>query len=482
MRYSKILMVFIFAVLYIACKHEEKLQPLPETGYPSEIEALVINKCSNSGCHNLASHDAAAGLNLETWENLFQGSRGGAVVIPFRPDFSTFCYYTNSDTLLGITLQPTMPFNSTPLSTAEYMTFHNWIQNGAPNKSGFVKFSDYQDKSKLYISNRGCDVVTVLDPESGLAMRYIDVGTSSGIEGPSMIKVSPDKSHWYVILDHGTTIQKFSSADNSKVGELYIGPGFWSSVIITQDSKKAFIADANIIGRIIYVDLENMQLLTTYQTGLRYPLNMCINNSSSLLYATSQEGNYIYKIDISDPYNPVIAEISLETGIPVSIVQTLNPYSIILSQDQTRYYVTCHKSAELRIVQTSNDSLVGTYETGSNPAEMITSPAYPYVFISCLGVPGTNKLSVINVFDINSNVFLPEIYAGHDSKGIMIDEGSSKLYVANRNVSIGGPAAHHEPVCDDGKNGYITAIDLNTLQLIPGYKAELSVEPYHISK
>jgi len=476
-----VLSVIIFSIVILnSCKQESGLS-IKDNGYPSEIETIVIKKCANSGCHNLESHEAAAGLNLETWNNLFEGSRSGAVVIPYRPDFSTFCYYTNTDTLLGITLQPTMPYNSAPLSVTEYLTIKHWIQNGAPDNKGFVKFSDYQNKPKLYISNRGCDVVTVLDPESGLAMRYVDVGTGAAIEGPCMTKVSPDKLYWYVIFNQGTTIQKFRTSDNFKVGELVVGSGFWSSIAITADSKKAFLTDTDVNGRIIFADLENMQLLATYQAGLRYPFGLCINNSASNLYVTSLEGNYIYKIDISNPLTPLIAEVSLETGIPASTIPTLNPYSILLNQDETMYYVTCHKSAELRVVQTSNDSLLGVHATGSNPAEMIISPDFPYVFISCLGVPGTNKLSVINIFDINSYIFLPEIYAGHDSKGIVIDESSDKLYVANRNVSAGGPAAHHESVCE-GKNGYFTAIDLNTLQLIPDYKSELSVDPYHISK
>ena len=456
--------------------------PGPDTGYPTEIEALVKTNCATSGCHNSISMGAAAGLNLDTWEDLFSGSRGGAVVIAYRPDFSTFCYYTNTDTLLGLTLEPTMPYNDIPLSSAEYHTIKNWIQNGAPNNKGFVKFSDYQNKPKLYISNRGCDVVTILDPKSGLAMRYIDVGNNSAIEGPSMVKVSPDKLHWYVLFGQGNVIQKFRTSDNAKVGELNIGSGFWSAIEITSDSKNAFISDADFNGRIIYANLETMQVVSTYQSGLRYPSDLCVNNSNSTLYSTSKEGNYIYKIDVTNPINPIIQEISLETGILVTLNQTLNPHSILLNENETSYFVTCHKSNELRVVQTSNDSLIGTYSTGSNPAEMISSPDFPYLFLSCLGVPGTNKLSVINVFDLNTNSFLPEIYAGHDSKGIMIDESSSKLYVANRNVSAGGPAAHHAPVCDGGKNGYITSIDINTLQLTPGFKAELSVEPYHIAK
>lgn len=133
------------------------------------------------------------------------------------------------------------------------------------------------------------------------------------------------------------------------------------------------------------------------------------------------------------------------------------------------------------MMQASNDSLLATFLTGNSPAEMVISTAYPYLFISCLGVPGTNKKSAISIFDYSAETFLPEIIAGHDSKGIVIDEASNKFFVANRNVSDGGPAGHHAPICV-GKNGYITAIDLNTLQMIPDFKVELSVDPYHIAK
>lgn len=480
-KYSRVIIPLTFIVFfYHGCTYK-KAEPEPQTDYPDQVAAIILTKCAVPGCHNTQSKDAAGGLDLTTWNKLFEGGNGGAVVIPYRPDFSTLCYYTNTDSLKGLVLVPTMPVNSQPLSSEEYETLRSWIVNGAPDKNGFVKFSDYQDKPKLYINNRGCDVVTVMDPVSKLAMRYIDVGNSTGIEGPYMIKVAPDKLHWYVIFNPGTIIQKFRTSDNVKVGELNMNLGFWSSMSITNDSKKAFIADANFTGRIIYASLENMQIITTYETGLTYPFGLCINNSNNRLYATSKEGNFIYKIDITNPQNPIIQEISLETGIPVTVNPTLNPYHIRLSNDEAKYFVTCNKSNELRILQTSNDSLLATFSTGSNPAEMVVSSAYPYLFISCLGVPGTSKLSAITIFDYAVGTLLPEINAGHDSKGIAIDETSNRLFVANRNVSAGGPAAHHEPVCE-GKNGYITAIDLNSLQLVPGFKTELSVDPYHIGK
>jgi DNA-binding beta-propeller fold protein YncE len=344
-----------------------------------------------------------------------------------------------------------------------------------------VKFSDFENKPKLYVCNRGCDVVAVMDPVSGLAMRYVDVGISQDIEGPCMVKVSPDKAYWYVIFVQSPVIQKFRTSDNVKVGELNIGPGLWSSIVMTNDSRKAYISNTDLNGTIVYINTETMQVITTYQSGLRYPFGLCINIANDRLYATSKEGNFIYNIDISDPMVPVIKEISLETNIPVNIVSSLNPYQILLSKGETSYFVTCNKSSELRILQASNDSLLGIYSTGSNPAEMVLSSSGSNLYVSCLGVPGTNKKSVINVFNNVTKTFLPEIYAGHDSKGMIIDQSKNKLFVANRNVSDGGPAAHHAPVCD-GKNGYLTAIDLNNHLLIPDFKAELSVDPFFLAQ
>jgi hypothetical protein len=44
---------------------------------------------------------------------------------------------------------------------------------------------------------------------------------------------------------------------------------------------------------------------------------------------------------------------------------------------------------------------------------------------------------------------------------------------------LGGPAPHHSSVCN-GRNGYMTAIDLNSLLLIPNFQAEVSVDPYGV--
>ncbi|MEP7170172.1 MAG: hypothetical protein ABI855_12435 [Bacteroidota bacterium] len=475
--FSTIVLIVIMLKLS-SCTYDSK-QPEPNTTYPPDVEKIIATKCATSGCHTDQSKNGAEGLSQQTWTKLFEGGDRGAAVIPYRPDFSTLLYYTNTDSTIGISLKPTMPYNSASLSTSEYNILKNWIVQGAPDKNGFVNYSDAQDKTKFYICNSGCDVVTVMDASSGLSMRYIDVGITQDIEAPCMVKISPDNLYWYVIFSSGTVIQKFRVSDNLRIGEITIGSGFWTSLSITSDSKKAFITDEQPNGRILYIDLENLQLLTSYSTGLKYPNETYLNKSGTTLYVTSQQGNYIYKISVTNPLSPLINEVSLETGVPVDYNPVLNPYSIKFSQDETKYYVSCQLTSELRVLQTSNDSLLAIIPVGPDPAKICISKTTPYIIVCCMGVPDTQKKSEIDFINYQTNSFVTAIEAGIDSRGISIDESNKKLYIANRNIS-GSYGGHHAPVCD-GKNGNVTAIDLNTLQLIPNYKNEVSVNPYDIT-
>lgn len=448
-------------------------------GFPQDVGKIIHTKCAVSGCHTNLNKDQSEGLSYETWEQLFAGGDEGAVVIPFRPDFSILMYHINSYSEFGpIQLDPKMPKDAEPLSQEEVKIIHDWIQRGAPNALGHIKFSDYQNRRKLYIANKGCDVVTIMDPETGLAMRYIDVGISPAIEAPSMVKVSPDNLYWYVIFNASTIIQKFRTSDNVCVGTINIGAGIWTSMAISSDSRTAFITDIQFNGKIVVVDLDTMQVTTTYQTGLQDPFAICVDNSTTNLYVVPQLGNFIYKINIASLLSPIITEISMETGMPVNYASSLDPYSILLSDDETKYFVVCRTSAELRFFQTSNDSLLQTIPVGSNAANMVYSSSTPHLFVSCEGAPPTRE-SAIYVFNHQTNAYVLDMYAGFDSRAIILDETGGKLFVANRNVSSGGPIPHHESVCA-GKNGYMTAIDINSLLLIEDFEREISVDPHSI--
>lgn len=473
------LMLFVF--LFSACRYDKALPDYK--GYPSEIGKIMVNKCASAGCHNEASKEAAGGLSLETWDKLFEGGRTSASVIPYRHDFSIACYYINTYPDLGFTLKPVMPYNKTPLSHDEVAAIEKWIDAGAPNDRGFVKFSDNPNRRKFYVANQGCDVVTVFDAETLLPMRYITIGNSGAIESSHDIKVSEDGKFWYVLFTNGRFFQKFSTETDQLVGQADLGPvqKNWNTFTFSSDGTKAYLIDYENNADIAEVNLNTMAV--THNIGFNNPHGCCMSPDGNYLYVTQQVGSSkIYKILASDFSN--ITEINLYNSPPS---QSLNSHQIDFAPDGSKYYVTCQGTSEIRVMS-SNDAFITSIPVGPFPTEMEFSESKNLLFVTCeddtLSFPGKRgSVAVIDVLT-DMQVSWSPIYSGHQPHGLEVDDANNLVYVANRNVVSGGPAPHHTAVCG-GKNGYITFIDINSHSLLKSSsgsdkKIEVSVDPYEI--
>src|SRR5436190_603510 len=131
---------FLFLTLLCGCIKDRGIVNR-NSGYPPEIAKIMLGSCAVQGCHNALSRDAAGGISLSSWDELFSGGNGGAVLIPYRPDLSTLCYYTNAFRSEDPRLIPRMPLNSEPLNREQYLLIKDWIANGAVDINGKVAFS-----------------------------------------------------------------------------------------------------------------------------------------------------------------------------------------------------------------------------------------------------------------------------------------------------------------------------------------------------
>lgn len=470
---------FAGCLFFNACRSEHTDPDF--NGYPDDVGKLIVTKCAVSGCHTDASKEAAGGLSMQSWNALFAGGHSGAALIPYRSDFSTLCFFTNTFPDLGTSIGPAMPYGRAALSRDEVILLKRWIDEGAPDKNHFVKFSDDPNRAKYYVTNQGCDVVTVFDAASGLQMRYITVGQSAS-GSPHMVKVSPDKKFWYVISVDGTDLEKYSTADDQLVGKATIGMGNWNAFTISNDSQTAYCSDLSAGGKIAVVDLNT--LAVTIQTPFDYPHGMAMNAGDDTLYAAQQIGNNLYKIPVNN--FAAAAAIPLYTGTPPAL--PLNPHTVFFAPDRSKYFVSCQGSAEVRVFEAGTDRLLNIIPVGDSPTEMGFSTSTHYLFVACTEdsthFPG--RRGSIAVIDYTTNAFVKFIYSGWQPHGIAVDDARHLVVVANRNYSTDGPAPHHENVCG-GRNGYITFIDVNTLETLKNFtgtadkKVEVSVDPYSVS-
>jgi DNA-binding beta-propeller fold protein YncE len=453
-------------------------------GFPDDVGKIIYTKCATAGCHNDKSKGAAGGLSMESWDKLFEGGSGSACIIPYRHDYSTLFSYINTYPDMGVTLSPTMPYGETKLTRDEVTLLKNWINAGAPTRDGFVKFSDNPDRKKFYVTNQGCDVVTVFDQETLLPMRYINVGGSASTESPHMVRVSPDKQYWYVISLGGRYLEKYRTSDDSFVGRADINTppliaGNWNTFTLSNDGQKAYCIDWNPTGDIAEVDLNTYTV--THHIGYNNPHGSSLNPAGDMLYVTQQNSsNKLYKIPANDLDSPT--EIDLFTTPPPSF---LNAHDIRFTPDGTKYFVTCQGTSEVRAMQTSNDSLLAIIPVGNMPSEISFSSSTPYLFVTCMeDINISEKRGAVAIINYN-DYSVSHIYTGHQPHGIEVDDNKKLVYVINRNYSSDGPAPHHSSECG-GRNGNVSFIDLVTRTMVSSpngsiKRVEISVDPYSVS-
>lgn len=477
----------LVVLLLFSCRKDVGL--VNSGNYPDHIDKIIKNNCSTSGCHNSKSFLAASGLNLESWTEMFKGSKSGSTIIPFSSKFSSLCYYINTYPELGLQNKPTMPLNKAALSFDEVKSIKEWIDAGAGDKSGKIMWANNPSLKKLYAVNQGCDVVTVFDSETQLPIRYIEVGTKPGImDTPHHVRVSPDGKFWYVIFINNNIMQKYSCADDKYIGSIPLTPVAagtstisandalnWNTFVISKDSKRAYCVSWQPAGKVCAIDLEKMKLIH-FLGGFSNPHGVVLNAAEDTIYVGAQTGNYITEIDSAFSFTN---DLSLENGVNPNSISSLDPHDLILSPNNTDLLITCQKSNEVRVFNTSTQSVTSVISTGKYPQEIIYSSGKSHFFVSCTydstSFPGS--MGVITKIDAQT-LSATNIKCGFQPHGIAVDESKNLLYVLSRNLQSNGPAPHHTSLCN-GRNGFVNFIDLNSFTVLPK-KYELSVDPYFI--
>ncbi|MFI5219789.1 MAG: beta-propeller fold lactonase family protein [Bacteroidia bacterium] len=484
--FSIFIFLFFISLIFIinSCTYHKPdviQDQIGESCYPDAIGNIFITRCAMPGCHNTASKDASGGLDLSSWDKLFEGARAGAAIVPYRSDQSFLVNFINTYSDLGQQQLPTMPYvagnpnNSAPLSHEDVVLIKNWIDQGAPDCNGVVPFSGDPNRKKFYVTNQGCDLVAVFDAEKKVIMRYIDVGSSPQPEKPHMVRISPDGQYWYVsFIANAQKFQKYKTSDDSFAGEVDITSGSWNTFVFSPDSKTAYIVDFSTSGRVAVVDCETMTLKdlnpypNPFPSGVTSPHGSAISPDGSSLYITKQLENGLYKFNLND--FPDGQDVSL-TG-----TSTSEPHEITFSPDGSMYFVTCQLTDDVKVFSYQPyplpDIFLKSIPVADFPQEMSFSLTTPYLFVSCTN---GNAVSIINYQDTSLVKTVTGFYSPH---GIAVDDANGVCYVVNINTD--GPPPHHSSDCN-GKNGFLNAISLSILDIVPNFKPELSVFPYSIA-
>lgn len=483
MKISSFILLLLEAIFLASCTHDS-VEDMAH-GYPEEVGTIFRGTCATSGCHTARSAAASAGLNLETWESLFLGGNGGSAVIPYSPQQSYLMFSINSDSTLGPMLKPTMPVGAPHLDPYAYETIRQWIEDGARNAKGEEKFPPLHDRRKLYVLHQGCDLVAVIDLESAQVMRYIEIGHLDGREEMAYdIATSPDGKWWYVIFAADNPyLELYSTLDDKRVATVSLGHLNWHDMAISPDGKWAFVVSAGFWDLSV-VDLQQRQLAqSNYLIGNPAVDVTCHPMNPRLYVATNTKEELIlldYGMDGATSYAGVV---DLIQNQPPANGPDLLAGSVEFSTDGGQYFVSCYGSHEIRIFDATNDSLLHVVEVAKGPTEMVHDPVTNRLFVACQdeldawgGAEG--KKGGIVIVDIASGQQTALIYAGNEPHGLSLDPAAKHLYIAARNRN--GFGQHHATICGSS-NGILRRLDIETLEMDPDYRQELSADPYSLA-
>lgn len=487
------LVLFLGALVFIGmlgCKHPIASSTeirLDDGHYPTEVNRIIMLHCTSGptggGCHNTIGAKNAAGLNLETWEKAFEGSNHGSVIIPYDTTNSPLLYYICPDSSLGPQALPGMPYtgtnkSNTPLTADEYKTIRNWIAQGAPDKDGNIPFGTNADtRQKLYLTEQGSDVLSVIDAASNLVMRNINIGVSSSIEGPHFVQVSGDGRYAYMAFLHGDFIQKVDTRTDQVVGSVQVsnGDGNWNVLHVSPDGRQLLASD--FLGtRLTFINTEDMSIARTLRTGIANLHGITATRGFDTFFVTVQYGNAVYKLYPDNSFK----FIRIDNNPLTFSAQTRDPHEILMAPDYSKYFLSCEASNEIRVMDPSADTLIAAIPVPTKPQEMAISKVKPYLFVSCIEANSTIPGAYGAVAVINYNTLkLEKIIYGDfwQPHGVAVDDRNGLLYVGSTNQT--GPSVGHNHT-SGGKHGWYTIYDIGTLQAINTIQYETLVLPYSI--
>ena len=506
--YLLIIALTIFAAIICAtsCKHKAAVNVTPAAGnYPDSISKLLVNKCTNAGCHNQASYQNAGQLLLDTWAHMLQGGTSGAVVVAYNTTYSPLLYYCNPDSTLGIKV--TDAAHNDLLTVAQYQSLAGWIAKGAPDNDNNIPFATNPDtRQKIYITVSGCNLIAVIDAQSKLVMRYIPVGTYPGDNSIHDVAVSSDGNYAYISFYAGSILQKIDTRTDTVIGYTDLsgaapgGQGQWGILQLSPQDTAIMVSGFQASGSLVTINTSTMQINNNMtadvntvgqNSGLIYPHGIANNAAFDTFFVTLQYGNVVDKIAFTDGFRPKYLSVNSDPAATYTVpAVTPDPHQIIMTPDYSRYFVSCENTNELRVMDAHADTLITAIPVGYFPQEMAlyTSGAKNYLFVACLldslnqpHPPSSGNIGSVYVIDYNTyqvvKILNGDFNTPHD---VAVDIQDGYLFIVSENNFTGGIPAHHVTACG-GNAGWYTVYNLNTLAPADNIRYELAKFPYAIA-
>lgn len=429
--------------------------------YSNHIQTIFTSSCAVHGCH--VGYDNGGEFSLKSWSDLFEGSKDGAAVIPYKVSKSDLIFHTNFETLLAPVAQPHMPLTGFDIPRAQIQTLIRWIDQGAPNDQGAVAYT-ITPKGKVFVVNASEDLIAVIDVEKNLVIRYVNVGkafdSTFAFGAPHHVKVDRQGRYFYVTLITSQQLWKFSAATYEFLGKVSI-PQQPADIVLSATGDTAYVTSfTSNPGRVTMVDTRTMQVIGTILmlNIARLPHGALLSHDGSKLFITnSGSGNIavIRTVDNSQFY------ITLDTS-GRSLTSDTSPYLCDITPDDRYVFVTDYKDIARNVyvidLQTDSTKPSRAIPIGGRSVHVAITPDGRYAFV-CNS--GDSSVNVINTLDFSVTTI---VNVGRQPHGVIFTPDGLTAYVTTENLN--NPTPPHHPTSGAKGTSYVVVIDVATKSIV----------------
>jgi len=442
--------------------------------YGEHIQPIFTSSCAVHGCHvgyddegiekrgSLLKVQHGGQFSLKSWADLFDGSRDGAVAVPFKSSKSDLIFHTNSDTLIAPVAEPHMPLPGFDLPIAQLRTLIRWIDGGAVNDQGGIPYT-ITPKGKVFVVNASEDLIAVIDVARNLVIRYANVGkaadSSSLFGSPHHVRVDKQARFFYVTLISSQELWKFSVSTYELLGRVNI-PFQPADVVLSSTGDTAYVSSfISVPGRVTLVNTRTMQPIGTISLNFASrPHGLVLSRNGANLFTTNLGSGNVTMIKTADHSQSLIALDT--TGNPFA--SDARPYLADITPDDRYLYVTdfAADAGNIFVIDLLTDPTkpAKVIPIGGRSVHVAVSPNGQYAFVcnfdsSSVDVITTADYSVTRIRGV-----------GRQPHGVIFTPDGSTAYVTTENQSSPEPA--HHPTAGSGGVSQVTLIDVATLSIV----------------
>lgn len=460
MKQSIYLIILIIVAISINCKKDSTSisNPIDYTQitdivYSEHVQPLLDQYCTN--CHG--SQNPAAGLQVDTWDNLIRGSRDGEALIPFDPTNSVM---NEILTKLPGGSHPSEKGQAAP-DSIKIDFLARWIREGAKNDAGNVPYDN--SINRLYVCNQDAGIISVIDTDAKVVIRNIklsEFGYSTNPK-PHDIAVEPNGENWYVSLIGDGKVVKFN-----KNYQVVADVDFPAAGLLAMHPTKDLLYVGHTLSipnvpQTIGAITRTTMTLQVISLPFSRPHALVADHSGQNIFFASLVQSVLATIDTD--INPAeVANLIPITGPARTLVQ------MNISPNDQEIYISSQLEEQLLVLDSSdptNINLIDSVGVGQFPWHPKFTPDGSRVYV------GNNVSHTVSVVNTSTRLEQQQIGLGDGSDGLaephglVISPSGEYVYITNRNKNIPAEYTTRYDFGDNANAGTVVIINTMTNQI-----------------